>query len=443
MKHSDDILDSSENSWNGSMPHMDTIDSHQETQLTVVNLYRLLYAMERDDAPTGQSWQSLLTRAELAQSLWQRIAPSVRDRQSTTNFKAWQYRVERACARAQQAAEDRRRQDPNAENDLVKQIFFANRQSPQETGQGEDDENDDDDESTSSQLDTFSEQTPSPSPNAATTNQRFSNASLEDLQKEQRNQIEQAIGQMAAQMKAEMSRIHETLRNQTEDLDDMEDLAADNVQKVSEVADDVKHHVSASWSRTIGTWTMIFVMLGAFLFCLVTIQMAPKRKGTCLFYCPTPDTELFCRLLPTGQKECVDSEQIRRTKVDEAAETEDSSFLYMDDTNQFVFDNGDPQDKLPSVATCELDMNGDCVEEYFDDDEEVFVLPPAEQIRHEALRDYTQMQCAANDIQASLSEASHQVEGIQYSSPSSKDEALIQSTKKRESLTSERELPKV
>ena len=85
----------------------------------------------------------------------------------------------------------------------------------------------------------------------------------------------------------------------------MEDVAAENVDKVTKVAKDVEDHVQSSWNRNIGTWTLFFTMVGVFVFMLVMIQMAPKGKG-CVFFCPEkPHPDEFCRKLPNGKMECV------------------------------------------------------------------------------------------------------------------------------------------
>lgn len=168
---------------------------------------------------------------------------------------------------------------------------------------------------------------------------------VQDLQKKQREQVEEAISHMASQLKAETARIHETLSGQTAGLDTMEDLATENVQQVSEVAKDVRDHVQSSWSRTIGTWTLFFTMLGTFVFTLVMIQVAPKGKA-CVFFCPpNPRPDEFCRTLPNGRLEYI--------RVEPESPPAEETELAVE------------ENVLTSTesVTCEMDIYGECVSE--------------------------------------------------------------------------------
>ena len=87
----------------------------------------------------------------------------------------------------------------------------------------------------------------------------------------------------------------------------MEDLATKNVEKVSKVADNVTDHNKKSWRNTLATWTIIFTVLGSFLFCMMTIRMVPKQRNKCLFFCGTPTRhEEVCNRMDDGSLVCVD-----------------------------------------------------------------------------------------------------------------------------------------
>lgn len=85
----------------------------------------------------------------------------------------------------------------------------------------------------------------------------------------------------------------------------MEDLATKNVEKVSKVADNVTDHNKKSWRNTLATWTIIFAVLGSFLFCMMTIRMVPKQRNKCLFFCGTRQ-EQVCNRMEDGSIVCVD-----------------------------------------------------------------------------------------------------------------------------------------
>jgi hypothetical protein len=78
-------------------------------------------------------------------------------------------------------------------------------------------------------------------------------------------QIEEAVNQMASQMKAETAHRKRTLQNQSVGLDKMEDLTSENVVKVTQVAD-VQQHVANNWTRTTARMDPIVYRTGNILF---------------------------------------------------------------------------------------------------------------------------------------------------------------------------------
>lgn len=85
----------------------------------------------------------------------------------------------------------------------------------------------------------------------------------------------------------------------------MEDLATKNVDKVGTVADNVTEHNKKSWRSTLATWTILFAVLGSFLFCMMTIRMVPKQRNKCLFFCGITQKEV-CNPMDDGSIVCVD-----------------------------------------------------------------------------------------------------------------------------------------
>mmetsp|Transcript_1065 Transcript_1065/g.1355 ORF Transcript_1065/g.1355 Transcript_1065/m.1355 type:complete len:839 (-) Transcript_1065:136-2652(-) len=113
---------------------------------------------------------------------------------------------------------------------------------------------------------------------------------VEEIKKAQREQLEAEISHMVSQLKSSTQHMNTTLRGQTENLQEMEDLAAENINKVGKAAENVKEHNKRAWSSTIATWTWFMVVIGLFIFCMITIKMVPRRANACLFRCKDPVT---------------------------------------------------------------------------------------------------------------------------------------------------------
>jgi len=87
----------------------------------------------------------------------------------------------------------------------------------------------------------------------------------------------------------------------------MEDLATKNVEKVGNVATSVTDHNKKSWRSTLATWTILFAVLGSFLFCMMTIRMVPKQRNKCLFLCGETHHKEVCNRMDDGSIVCVDT----------------------------------------------------------------------------------------------------------------------------------------
>lgn len=87
----------------------------------------------------------------------------------------------------------------------------------------------------------------------------------------------------------------------------MEDLATKNVEKVSNVATKVTDHNKKTWRSALATWTIIFAVLGSFLFCMMTIRMVPKQRNKCLLFCGTTPQKEVCNRMEDGSIVCVDA----------------------------------------------------------------------------------------------------------------------------------------
>jgi hypothetical protein len=111
--------------------------------------------------------------------------------------------------------------------------------------------------------------------------------SVEALQMEQRAHIENDIVNMTARLKEETQRFQLSLIQQNSGIIEGLDRVVDrNVCQVTDVGNDTRaYNLRSSWKSRISTWTLLFTIAIAFLLTLVTIQVAPKRQGACIFWC--------------------------------------------------------------------------------------------------------------------------------------------------------------
>jgi hypothetical protein len=259
----------------------------QEERLLLIDLQRLLHCMQHNEAPSDQSWESLLLRAQLAQDLWQSVAQLESVRFNNQLHAQLEQQVDRVCRRAHEIADFQRQDSPP---DLVERIFF--RSTPQlEHIEDEADESfEDDDDSEPEHADNDSEPEAKQSQSGT---YKTSSMSTEELQKAQREQMEEAVSEMAAQMKAATQNIHSTIRQQTGHLGDMEDVVEQNVQDVTKVVQNVQQHNANTWKSSIGTWTLLFSLVAVFVACLMAIFTIPKRADACLFFCTDSTDKLL------------------------------------------------------------------------------------------------------------------------------------------------------
>jgi len=117
-------------------------------------------------------------------------------------------------------------------------------------------------------------------PNHAVTDQES-----EDVKRQQADMLETEIAEMAAQMKSATLRMNTTLKEQTNALDDMEDVVTENLDNVTDVTEKVETHVRRGWKKTAKTWSLLLSVIGTFAFLFVTMRAAPKRRDACLFFC--------------------------------------------------------------------------------------------------------------------------------------------------------------
>ena len=289
-----------------------------------------------------QSWQSLLFRAQLCQDLWHQVAQewSTTDRghdedddndpDGRREYNSLSREVDMACRRAHELAEQarleqqqqRQQRQQNAFNgnttdskndggDLIQRLFMSPLNNPSmfpnvdADNEGDDTEDMDDeydedngeeeDGSYGSEEEEDLQEPYHPTPSHSKkqdhnfdhhrrrTNNEVSTAALQESQREQ---MEEAISQMARQMKEATQHIQGRIQQQTgTTLNELEAVAEENVNDVTKVAKDVSEHNSDTNKSTWATWTVLIALVGVFCFSLITIFTIPKSPSACLFMC--------------------------------------------------------------------------------------------------------------------------------------------------------------
>jgi len=107
----------------------------------------------------------------------------------------------------------------------------------------------------------------------------------EEEMKEQEENLQNEIANMAAALKQSTKNINLRLSSQNVELDEMGDLVETNVDQTKTVTGKVTDHVKAGWRKSVGRLFIFFIILGSWAFCFLTIRVVPKRPNTCVFFC--------------------------------------------------------------------------------------------------------------------------------------------------------------
>jgi hypothetical protein len=169
-----------------------------------LELERLVTAMELEEVPAHSSWQSITMRADRAQVLWKNVCPLLTERQRSK----LEPRVQRVCQKAGEISCELAKNEPE---DPVQKVFYKDEQSKKQASASNGDA-----KSAPAPVNVPLESAPKSNQSLGKTTKTTDNGivapppSVQDLQKTQREQMESAISQMAAQMKDETTRIHTT-----------------------------------------------------------------------------------------------------------------------------------------------------------------------------------------------------------------------------------------
>jgi ankyrin repeat protein len=100
---------------------------------------------------------------------------------------------------------------------------------------------------------------------------------MEELQAAQKEQMEAAVAEMAQQMKDRTRHLHEQLRQQNQQLlQNLETTLLDNQEQLTQVTVQTQAHVRKQWYRTVSHWTMLLILLAAFVATIFLILVIPK-----------------------------------------------------------------------------------------------------------------------------------------------------------------------
>jgi len=193
---------------------------------------------------------------------------------------------------------------------------------------------------------------------------------VEELQRQQEEQLQNEIAEMAEQLKHATMSINKTLASGNDDLDNLASLAQSNVDRVKNANEEVTKHVKATgWRKSVGRWVIFFCVLSTWVVCFLTIRVVPRRKGACLFFCEEESTNRNKGGNHRGNSKYPKSEYRKHyEEYDEDYYGDDDD----DDDDNYDYDNGDKSSSSqpksshrkvqPKYSFCEknADNGNDC-----------------------------------------------------------------------------------
>ena len=101
-----------------------------------------------------------------------------------------------------------------------------------------------------------------------------------EFQKQQQHLLEEELSSLAARLKSSTLAMNATLQTQTHDLEDMEQLAQNNLDSVSSTTQKVENRLKSKkgWKKRFATWSLIGSVVGMFVFCFLVMRTVPKRR---------------------------------------------------------------------------------------------------------------------------------------------------------------------
>ncbi|KAL9181528.1 hypothetical protein ACHAXT_010333, partial [Thalassiosira profunda] len=101
-----------------------------------------------------------------------------------------------------------------------------------------------------------------------------------EFQKQQQQLLEEELASMASRLKSSTLAMNSTLKTQTRDLDDMEQLAQTNLDQVTDTAKKVENRLARNkgWKKRLATWSTIAIVIGTWVLCFMIMRTVPKRR---------------------------------------------------------------------------------------------------------------------------------------------------------------------
>ena len=209
-----------------------------------------------------------------------------------TLLQKLQIDADETCAKFQRWL-DRNNNKANEERDLIYDMFLSPEDAYEKVSEEEEEEEDmlldefSDDEHDVDNNDQIQYQQQQQSQLArkqptsvSTTTKRHESLDPVEFQKQQQELLEVELSDMASRLKHSTLAMNVTLQTQTKDLDDMETLAQNNLDTVTDTTKKVEDRLTRNkgWKKRLATWSLIGTVLGMWIVCFMIMRTVPKRQ---------------------------------------------------------------------------------------------------------------------------------------------------------------------
>mmetsp|Transcript_34275 Transcript_34275/g.73040 ORF Transcript_34275/g.73040 Transcript_34275/m.73040 type:complete len:1173 (-) Transcript_34275:73-3591(-) len=276
---------------------------HDDWLLEALDLLRLLrtmnqqYANPKAHAPRTTSrerrmgCQIALARSALARAERTLPAHDVDDdsnqvfyRNCHSLLRNLRNETEETCTKFQRWLDRRAAQQQHIpkERDLIYDIFLAPAPT---TDEGDGSEPQLDDFSEDDEGDVYEGENAAPTPVQRQQPSRPTRQPQEDVdpvefQRQQQELLEEELASMASRLKSSTLAMNKTLKTQTEELDEMEELAQTNLDQVADTTKKVEDRLAKKkgWKKRLATWSLIGTVVGTWVLCFMIMRTVPKRR---------------------------------------------------------------------------------------------------------------------------------------------------------------------
>ena len=267
-------------------------NSERDLRVKVINLQRLLHCMQGDrlkELISQRNPREVINNVQYAQSLLRDIENSM---QVTASWQGYDDRslallnelvdgVDKMCNAANTLIQSvANEQEP----DLIDKIFY----SPENEEVIEDLSAMDEEGSDAFNFDANS----ASNGDETVTSDNFDETSrileseVNATQKEMQEMLEEEIAEMASRLKESSLIMNQSLKEQNQNMENMMNMATDLETRVTDVTDKVEdRNRKNGWIKTLGSWSLVFMIASSFAGMLVFMKFLPKRNNACIFSC--------------------------------------------------------------------------------------------------------------------------------------------------------------